>query len=71
MPRFAHQQVFQENIENVCPHRNATSLIYKIMPDLHDQDNAINVCKILKGELVSPNSLNELQTWNGKLLKMK
>ena len=59
------------NIENICPHSNATSLIYKIMPDLHDQDNAIHVCKILKGELVSPNSLNELQTWDGKLLKMK
>ena len=62
---------YNENIENICPHRNATSLIYKIMPYLHYQDNAINVCKILKGELVSPNSLNELGTWDGKLLRVK
>ena len=61
---------YNENIENICPHRNATSLIHKIMPDLHDQNNAMHVCKILKGELVSPGSLNELQTWNGKLLKI-
>ena len=62
---------YNEHIENICPHRNATTVIYKIMPYLHDQDNAIHVCKILKGELVSPNSLNELQTWDGKLLRMK
>ena len=60
---------YNENIENICRHRNSTSLIYKIMPDLHDQDNAIHVCKILNGKVGSPNSLNELQTWNGELAK--
>ena len=60
-----------ENIGNICPQRNATSLVYKIMPYLHKQDNALHVCKILNGELVYPNSLNELKTWNGKLTRMK
>ena len=62
---------YDENIENICSNTNTTSLTYKIMPDLHYQDNAIHVCKILNGELVSPNSLNECQTWNSKLSKMK
>ena len=60
-----------KNIENICHDKNATSLTYKILPYLHDQDNAIHVCKILDGELAFPNSVNELQTWNGKLAKMK
>ena len=62
---------YNENMGNICSQSNTTSHIYKVMPDLHDQDNAISVCKILNGELVSPNSLNEFQTWNGKLSKMK
>ena len=62
---------YNESIENICSQRNTTSRIYKVMPDLHYQDNAIHICKILNGELVSPNSLNELQTWNGKLSRMK
>ena len=62
---------YDENIENICSNTNTTSLIYKTMPDRHHQDNAIHVCKILNGELVSPNSLNEFQTWNGKLSRMK
>ena len=62
---------YDENIENICSNANTTSLTYKIMPDLHYQDKAIHVCKILNGELVSPNSLNECQTWNSKLSKMK
>ena len=57
---------YNESIENICSQRNTTSLVYKIMPYLHDQDNAIQVCKILNGKLAFPNSLNELQTWNGK-----
>ena len=62
---------YNENIDNICPYRNATSLTHKIMPDFHNQDFAIHVCKILNGELASPVSLNELQTWNGKFLRMK
>ena len=57
---------YNESIENICSQRNTTSLVYKIMPHLHNQDNAIQVCEILNGELSFPNSLNELQTWNGK-----
>ena len=60
-----------ENIESICPQSNATSLVYKIMPYLYKQDNALHACKILNGELVYPNSLNELQTWNGKLTRTK
>ena len=59
-----------ENIESICPQSNATSLVYKIMPYLYKQDNALHVCKILNGELVYPNSLNELQTWNSKLARI-
>ena len=62
---------YNEKIENTCPYTEATSLTYKIMPYLHDQDNAIHVCKILNGKLAFPHSLNELLTWNGKLLRMK
>ena len=61
---------YEENIGNICPLRNATSLMYKIMPDLNDQDDAIHICKILNGELAFPNSLNELQSWNSKLTRM-
>ena len=57
---------YEENIGNICPNRN-TSPIHKIMPYLHDQDNAIHVCTILNGELAFPNTLQEFQTWNGKL----
>ena len=60
-----------ENLENMCPQRNSTAPIYKVMPYLYDQDNAIHVCKLLNGKLVFPNSLIELQTWNGKLGRMK
>ena len=60
-----------EKIGSICPQKNATSLIYKIMPYLHNQDNALQVCKILNGELVYPNSLSELQTWNCKLTRVK
>ena len=62
---------YTEDIRNICPQGNATSLIYKIIPYLYNQDNAIHVCKILDGELAFPKSLNELQTWNGKFLKIK
>ena len=62
---------YNDTVENICAHRSATSLTYKILPYLHDHDDALNVCKILNGELASPNSLNEFQTWNGKLLGMK
>ena len=58
---------YTENLENICPQRNSTAPIYKIMPYLYGQDDAIHVCKLLNGELVFPNSLNELQTWNSKL----
>ena len=61
---------YNENIENICSNTTTASLIYKIMPYLHYQDNAIHACNILNGELVSPNSLNELQTWNSKLLRI-
>ena len=54
----------------ICPQRNVTSPIYKIMPYLHDQDTALHVCKILNGELAFPNSLNEFQKWKGRLLRM-
>ena len=58
---------YNENIGDICPYRNeTTSPIYKIMPYIHDQDNARDVCKILNGELAFPKSLNEFQTWNGK-----
>ena len=60
-----------EKMGNICPQRNATSPIYKIMPYIYDRDNAIHVCKILNGEVAFPNSLNELQTWNGKLSRLK
>ena len=60
-----------ENIGNICSQSNTTSLIYKVMPDLHDRDNAMRVCNILNGELAFPNSKEELLTWNGKLLRMK
>ena len=56
-----------ENIENIC----LDAPVYKLMPGLYDQKNAIHVCKILNGELAFPNSLNELQTWNGKLARQK
>ena len=56
---------YNENIENICSKRNTTSLIYKVMPGLHDQDNAMRVCKILNGELAFPNSKDEILTWNG------
>ena len=59
-----------ENIASICPQSNTTSLVHKIMPYLHKQDNALHACKILSGELVYPNSLNELQTWNGKLTRI-
>ena len=59
-----------EKIGSICPQSNTTSLVHKIMPYLHKQDNALHACKILNGELVYPNSLNELQTWNGKLTRM-
>ena len=62
---------YNDSIGNICPQTNATSTIYKIMPYLHDQDNARHVCKILNGELAFPNSVKELQTWKGKLLRMK
>ena len=32
---------YDENIQNICSHTNTTSLVYKIMPHLHYQDNAI------------------------------
>ena len=57
---------YNENIENICPQSNTLSTIYKIMPYLHNRDDAMHVCKILNGELAFPKSLNELQTWNGK-----
>ena len=60
-----------EKTGNICPQRNATSPIYKIMPYIYDRDNAIHVCKILNGEVAFPNSLNELQSWNGKLSRFK
>jgi hypothetical protein len=59
-----------EKMGNICPQRNATSPIYKIMPYIYDRDNAIHVCKILNGEVAFPNSLNELQSWNGKLSRL-
>ena len=59
------------NMGNICSQSNTTSLIYKVMPDLHDQDNSMSVCKILNGELAFPNSKDELLMWNGKLLRMK
>ena len=62
---------YNENMGNICSQSNTTSLIYKVMPDLHDQDNAMRVCKILNGKLAFPNSKDELLTWNGKLLRMK
>ena len=52
-----------ENIENIC----LDAPVYKIMPGLYNQKNAIHVCKILNGELAFPNSVKELQTWKGKL----
>ena len=58
---------YNENMGNICSQSNTTSLIYKVMPDLHDQDNAMRVCKILNGKLAFPNSKDELLTWNGKL----
>ena len=61
---------YTENIEKICSHKNATSPIRKIMPYLYDQDDAIHTCQVLKGELAFPNSLNELQKWNGKLLEV-
>ena len=60
-----------ENIGIICPQTNVTSLMYKIMPYLHDQDTAMHVCEILNGELAFPNSLNEFQKWKGRLLRMK
>ena len=63
---------YSENIGNICPFRNeTTSPIYKIMPYIHDQDIAREVCKILNGELAFPTSKNEFWTWNGNLLKIK
>ena len=59
-----------ENIGIICPQRNVTSPIYKIMPYLHDQDTALHVCKILNGKLAFPNSLDEFQKWKGRLLRM-
>ena len=61
---------YNEDIGVICPQRNATSPIYKIMPYLHDQDTALHVCKILNGKLAFPNSLNEFQKWKGRLLRM-
>jgi hypothetical protein len=63
---------YSENIGNICPFRNeTTSPTYKIMPYIHDQDIARDVCKILNGELAFPTSKNEFRTWNGNLLKIK
>ena len=63
---------YSENIGNICPFRNeTTSPIYKIMPYIHDQDIAREVCKILNGELAFPTSKNEFRTWNGNLLKIE
>ena len=59
-----------ENIGIICPQRNVTSPIYKIMPYIHDQDTALHVCNILNGKLAFPNSLNEFQKWKGRLLRM-
>ena len=61
---------YNEDIGTICPQRNATSPIYKIMPYLHDQDTALHVCKILNGKLAFPNSLNEFQKWKGRLVRM-
>ena len=58
---------YTENIENIC----LDTPVYKIMSGLYNQDNAIHLCKILNGKLAFPNSLNELQTWNGKLAQQK
>ena len=62
---------YNENIENICPQHGAASTVHKIIPYHHDQDNAMHVCKILKGELAYPKSLNEFQAWNCKLLRIK
>ena len=62
---------YNETIENTCPQRNSTLLTYKIMPEIHDHDNAMHICKILNGELAFPNSIDEFQSWNGKLAIMK
>ena len=62
---------YNENIGNICLQRNSASHIYKIAPYNHDQDNAMHVCKILNGKLAFPNPLKDLQTWNGKLLRIK
>ena len=62
---------YNETIENTCQQRNSTLLTYKIMPEIHDHDNAMHICKILNGELAFPNSIDEFQTWNGKLANTK
>ena len=62
---------YVEKMGNICPQGNATSPIYKIMPYIYDRENAIQACKILNGEVAFPNSLNELQSWNGKLSRLK
>ena len=61
---------YNEDIGVICPQRNTTSPIYKIMPYLHDQVTALHVCKILNGKLAFPNSLNEFKKWKGRLLRM-
>ena len=59
----------QRTIKQVCSQGKAEASYYKLIPHLQDQDGAMKTCEVLNGQLVSPKSLSEYKSWNGKNLK--
>ena len=58
----------QRTFKQICSQGKTETSYHKLIPHLQDQDGAMMTCKVMNGQLVSPRTLDEYQSWISKNL---
>ena len=61
--------MFDKDILQLCFNSDEAPTIYRVMPYLKNQEDAVQTCQILGGKLVFPRTKNEFKEWQSKFLK--
>ena len=62
-------KMFDKDILQLCFNSDEAPTIYRVMPYLKNQEDAVQTCQILGGKLVFPRTKNEFKEWQSKFLK--
>ena len=56
---------YEKDIKHICIHTNESLPIHQIIDNLQDQDGAVQMCKLFKGDLAHPSTAEKYHDWQG------